>query len=169
MKHKKIFKLDDIDTESKYGLESMDITAGGVLIYRNNGSSIDFLLINSKNMIEDFGGGIDESDEDIYDTVAREAYEESNGLLHKKTIRNRLLNAPFVYTPKSKYILFIIKATKRESNLTSEEFGDTEFHDNIKRYVKWISYKKFMTQSIISKLNYRLKNRKLFILLDGIR
>jgi hypothetical protein len=155
---------------SKYPLnEKQIVTSGGVLIYRFNQDEIELLMINSRGGYEDFGGKIDCYDKNIFKTVSRETYEESNNLIDKKQLESRLVNAPYIYVKNSKYVCFIVEATPEESNLTSYDFGDVELHDNIKRTVKWIPLSKLLTQEVIKyKLNWRLKSSALFSKLTEI-
>lgn len=139
------------------------VTSGGVIIYKFTDTGMKLLLVNSRGGYEDLGGMIDEEDEDIYDTVSREAYEESNYLLSEKTIKKRLLNAPHIYNKKCKYVVFLIEASKKEKKLKKDDFGDREIHDDINRTVKWISLSTFLSDNVVKhKLNWRLKYFPLF-------
>lgn len=159
-KRKTLFLNDD---------EAKPITAGGVLIYKNFGGKLKFLVIDSRNMYEDIGGKIDQEDNTIYDTVAREVEEETNGQIKAKNIVNRVKNAPYIYTPRSKYVIFIVQASSREELLKKEDFGDMEIHDNFKRYIGWIEKSILLTPEIIkTKLNPRMRNRLLFLELDKL-
>lgn len=152
--------------------ENRPIKAGGVLLYRFNKNSMELLLIESRNVYEDLGGRTDAKDKNIYKTVSRELYEESNKLLKKKDIYKRIkdTSAISIYIPGSKYIIFIIKATPDEAMLTSNDFGDKEFHDNISRKIKWVPLKELLMPEIInSKLNWRLKHYILFQKLKQIQ
>lgn len=123
-------------------------------------------------MYEDLGGCVDDEDEDIFTTVAREAYEESNKLIKKNSIKKRLNKEQikYSYSPKNKYIVYIVEATEHEQELKSKDFGDTEEHDGFKRTIKWISLDEFLKSEIIKyKLNFRLKNKKLFDILNEIK
>ena len=73
-------------------------------------------------------------------------------------IKERLIDARHIYTPRSKYVTYLINASKEESELTSEQFGYTEIHDNIPRKVKWVPTSTLLSPDIIRyKLNMRLK------------
>lgn len=145
------------------------VTSGGVLIYKFSEKGMEILLVNSRGGFEDFGGKIDPDDKNIYKTVAREAFEESNELLNKKQIEARLKVAPYIYIPKSKYVVFIIEANLEEKKLKQEQFGETEIHDNVERKVKWVTLSDLLQPSVIKhKLNWRLKSSKLFSKLHEI-
>lgn len=139
------------------------ITAGGVIIYRFNEKKkqLELLLIKGRRGYEDLGGRVEDFDKSIKHTVAREAYEESNGLI--VGLRKRLTNVPSFHTCKSKYIIFLVPATKKESRLKSVDFGSMEYHDKIKRTIRWVPVKKFLDSEFIKKeLCFRLRNSKLF-------
>ena len=160
--NRKIFYLDSNKTKS--------ITSGGVIIYRFLKGYMELLLMDSKGLYHDLGGRTDIKDKDILSTVSREAFEESNELLNKRKIRTRLKYDDPIYIEKSKYVIFIIEASKEEEKLISSDFGVKEKHDNINRTIKWISLKKFlMNETIKYRLNWRLKNKKLFDKLNSIK
>lgn len=162
-KNKKIFYLN------KH--EEKPVGAGGVILYRFiNGINMELLLVESRGNYEDFGGCVDDEDDTIIDTVAREAYEESNKLLKIKSIKKRLNDAQFAYSERSKYVVYVICANEREEQLNSDDFGDIEIHDNISRKVKWIPLDVFLAKEVIQyKLNWRLKNKTLFDILKNIK
>lgn len=161
-KNKKTFYLDDD--------KKQQVTSGGVLLYRFVKGNMELLLVESRGGLEDLGGQIDNDDKDIYSTVAREANEESNELLSKITIKRRIKKAQFAYIEKSKYVVYVIEADKKEIKLSSSDFGDTELHENILRKIKWIPLDIFLLPDIIKhKLNWRLKNRALFDILKQIK
>jgi hypothetical protein len=163
MDQRKTFYIDDD--------KSKPLRAGGVIIYRETeDNNIDLLLIFSRGLYEDIGGRTDNEDEDIYDTVAREVDEETNHVIVYDSIKARLSTAKYVYCSKSKYIIFLVKATKKEAALESEVFGEIEVHDNIKRTITWISLNTVLESSVIKyKLNYRMKNPHLFNKLKNIK
>jgi len=146
-----------------------EICAGGVILYKKIDSDIHLLLINSRGGYEDFGGGIDANDNDIYETVAREAEEESNGLLKKADIMKRLVKTHYMYNARSKYVVFFIKATDNEKTMTSEMFGSTELHDDIPRTVEWLSAKEFFNLIAKKQLNFRIVNKEIFAEINRIR
>ena len=164
MSKRKIFHLDtDLEKENP-------ITSGGVIIYRFINNNMELLLIESRGGFEDLGGRIDETDKNIYTTISREAYEESNCILDIKNIKTRLKSASFIYNPRSKYIVYIIEANKYEMKLLSNDFGDHEIYDDIVRTINWIPLDIFLLPDIIKhKLNWRLKSKKLFDLLKTIQ
>lgn len=150
--------------------EEKPITAAGVIIYKHHNDDIHLLLVDSRGTYEDLGGRVDKKDKDVLTTAAREAFEESNELLNKRKIKARLKTAPFVYVEKMKYMVYIIPANSDEKNLTSDDFGDTETHDNIKRTIKWFSLSMLTKPEIFKdKLNWRIKNRKIFDILKEIK
>ena len=155
-----------------FNFKGNEVSAGGIIFYRVNDNNIDLLLIENNRSIEDIGGQTDKEDSDIYETVSREVEEESNKIFKQKNLIKRLKDpsTKHVYTKKSKYIIFLLEATKDEKKLKKTDFGTTELHDNIKRTIKWIPLEIFLDKDIISeKLNWRLKNGILFKLLNEIK
>ena len=60
-----------------------------------------------------------------------------------------------IYSFKSKYLLYFIKANKYEKKLTTEQFGTSENHDSIERTIHWINIKMIIENKI--NLHPRLK------------
>ena len=145
-----------------FTFNNKEVKAGGIIFYRHKNNSIDLLLSISDRSVEDMGGCIDKEDVNIYETVAREVSEESNKKFKIKNLIKRLEDSRYIYTPKSKYVIFILEATETEAKFKKEDFGDTETHDNIKRTIKWIPIEIFLKQEFIEKLNWRLVNSTLF-------
>lgn len=147
-------------------IDEKPITASGVILYKFDKNKLKLLLIKSKNRktYEDLGGHIDETDKDIYDTASREVFEESNKVLNRKSIKKRIKKSSCFYTPKSKYLIFLLEATDEEEKMNSIIFGDKEEHDDIERVIDWIPLEKFLKKETIKTgMNWRLKNRELFI------
>lgn len=163
-KKKPCFNLDEDDKKP--------VTAGGVLFYRKGISGdIELLLVHSRGQLEDLGGRVDEDDESIYDAVSREVKEESNKMFSKHKVLKRVKKCKdYIYMPKSKYVVYILKAGKKESKYVSDDFGDREIHDDIARTINWVPLKHFLKKEIIEhKLNWRLKSRQLFDKLKQIQ
>jgi hypothetical protein len=160
------------DDRPIFKINGQEVKAGGIIFYRYTDKSIDLLLINSERTIEDIGGCTEKGDIDIYYTVARVVEEESNNQFNKKKIIKRIKHesTEYIISQKSKYIIFILKATKSEEKLKKEDFGNKEIHDDIKRQIKWIPLDFFLKGDIIkNKLNWRLKNAILFNKLKEIK
>lgn len=152
------------------GDKEKPITAGGVMIYRLCNNDIEVLLADTRGTFEDLGGRVDNNDKDILSTVAREAFEESNELLNKRKIKSRLKTAQFIYVEKMKYVVYIIPANSDEKKLTSSDFGNIEKHDQIARKIKWFPLSILIKSEIFKeKLNWRIKNRKIFDILKQIK
>jgi 8-oxo-dGTP pyrophosphatase MutT (NUDIX family) len=142
------------------------VTAAGVILYRYDGKVMQILLINSRNKYEDIGGKIDQIDESIEEAAAREVDEETNGQITAEDIIDRLNKTSSrqkVYVKNSKYLIYIIKANDSERLLTSEDFGDYEAHDKIKRTIQWLPRDTAFSTTFIrgGKLNYRMKSKAL--------
>lgn len=158
MMSKQIRKTFYLDKEKE-----KPVTAGGVIIYRFIKKNMELLLVEGRGVYEDLGGRADDDDKDILTTVAREATEESNNLLSKSKIKKRLKDASYIYMPKCKYVVYIIKANDEEEKLVSSDFGDKEMHDDVFRKVKWVPAEIFLSPDVIKhKLNFRLKTKTLF-------
>lgn len=146
------------------------ITAGGVIIYRFVSGNMELLMADTRGNYEDLGGRCDKVDKDICTTVAREASEESNELLDKRSIKKRLKDEIPIYMPKMKYVVFVIEATKEEAKLVSSDFGDKELHDDIERKIKWIPLDIVQSKEIFKdRLAWRLKSRNLMEKLKSIK
>ena len=146
------------------------VSSGGVLLYRFINGEMELLLSDTRGLYEDLGGKVDDNDKNINSSISREVHEESNGLIDKKSIKARLLKNNPIYIKKSKYLLYILHATPKERTLKSEDFGNKEIHDDINRTIKWIPLDIFLSQKIIKhRLNWRLKNKKIFDALKEIK
>ena len=161
---RRIFNYDDmIETKlisslaDKKNLYSNSISACGCLIYKNTGAGKQLLLISYEdpkwNKLDDFGGRIDESDSSIFDAIARETSEETNGVLSHDFIKEKLDgNNKSFYNNYSKYYVVAIEVD-RNFCLNTNIFGDFEDADKIKRTVGWHNFK-----NVKEDLALRLKN-----------
>jgi hypothetical protein len=151
------------------GDKEKPIKAGGVLFYRINRKKkdIEFLLIRNRNQYEDFGGRTDSIDKEILDTVCREVDEESNNIFKKDVIQKQLTTAP-IYSGWSKYIIYLLELKNNHYNVRTKKFGKKELHDNIPRTMHWIKYSVYKTPEFQKKLNFRLKIKELYTMLDEI-
>lgn len=155
--------------KSKDNTDDIEVTAGGVILYRIKNNELQLLLMTNRGKYEDLGGTSESQDKSIYETVAREISEESNGLINKESILKRIKKSDYIISKTAKYIIFIIKATKKESELTSKQFGNKEIHDNIERTIDWVPVSEFLNSDVIkNKINFRLKNRNIFEYLKKI-
>lgn len=149
--------------------ETKPITAGGVLFYKNVDGKLMLLIIETKGKFEDIGGKIDPNDEDIYHAVAREVQEETNKQILANNIIERLQKAPYVYVPRSKYVIYLVEASVNEKKLKRNDFGDEESHTKASRTIGWISREELTKPATIqSKMNWRLKTKVLFEKLNDI-
>lgn len=154
--HTKEIKYIDSD-------KTKPVTATGALIYKNVGNKMMILIMDNDGKYEDIGGKIDKEDIDIFSAAAREIEEETNNNIMSSDIVERLKRSPYVYIPKSKYVVFIVEANKNEMTFTKDDFGDYEFHDGFSRTIGWILREDLVKSSIIQfKLNWRLRNKTLF-------
>ena len=133
------------------------IRAAGVMFFRYNNvaEQLEFLMIKCKDKYEDFGGKTSERDKTIYDTVIREAFEESNGVLSRDYVHDCIKNLQGVYTKKSKYLVFF---SEFDLKCNLSDFGTEEFYANISRTVEWIPGHKLIDKQFIKdQLHIRLK------------
>lgn len=116
------------------------IAAGGCIFYKYQEGRMMILLQCINNIYEDIGGKIDMSDNDIYDTVAREVAEETNYLFGKSEyeLKQRLMTADWVYVARAKYIIFFLRAQDSEVSVNEKDFGDIELHTGIHRTFRWV-------------------------------
>ena len=134
------------------------LRAGGILFYKYSRDIADFelLMMYTRGQFEDFGGCTDEQDNDIIDTVTREAEEESNGVFKREELKERLVGIEPIYVKLGKYALYCVELTQYYDPAL---FGDMELHDNISRTVKWIPYENFNNPEFIKKLHFRLNQQ----------
>jgi hypothetical protein len=137
-----------------YGNTDNEIRAGGIIFFRKNNETIEFLLINNNGVYEDFGGKTDNNDYNFYDTIVREVYEESNGIFSKQDIHNRLLKSKPIYNKTCKYIVFFIELTPEEQKMSVSDFGNKELYNNFDRTVEYIDLQSFIKKKI--QINIRL-------------
>lgn len=145
-----------------FNIDGNTIYAGGLIIYRINNGELELLLMKSRGKYEEFGGTINREDKDIFDTVAREVDEESNGVIKYDSVIDRIKTCSYVCAKKSKYIVFLLKANEYEKIMTSNMFGNREIHDNIERTVHWIKAKNFYNFVKQKEVNFRIVSKALF-------
>jgi hypothetical protein len=147
-------------------LRTQQIKAGGILFFRkiiyDNKQTVQFLMIKSRDIYEDFGGRTDINDIDYFDTVSREVEEESNKIFSRKDIYDRIKNIIPIYVIISKYVLYLLELTCDEQKLNCSDFGDKETHDNINRTVEYINIEKFKSLDFIKlSLHFRLRDKQI--------
>lgn len=149
--------------------DAKPVSAAGALIYKRSAGKMKILIIENMNKYEDIGGKIDPTDESIYHAAGREIEEETNGMIKQDNIVERLQVAPYIYVPRSKYLIFIVEATKKEKKLKKEDFGDREIHDDFPRTIGWIRRDALTKSTVIQfKMNWRMKSKSLFDKLTDI-
>ncbi len=157
--------------------KTMELRAGGCLFYKFDNKKMHVLLIKNYGVYEDFGGKTDIVDKCIDDTIIREVLEESNCLINEDELIgqlnminhiNHMHQNKCVYVKRSKYLLYIVEASENQALLTSEMFGDKEFHDGILRTVEWIEYDDMKTNKIKNNIHIRLLSANIFRYLDII-
>ena len=142
---------------------TMPIKAAGMILYKYENGKL-FLLMPSRNdsdedpIYEDIGGQIDPKDQNYLSTICREVGEETNEVIKGDLLlKDRLEKAKHIYIRHGKYLLSVMSATKEESELRPEEFGDAENTTERKRSISWISYNDVMRAKY---LHIRLFNKE---------
>ncbi len=137
----------------------MDISATGVLFYKNIDGFINILLVNNfDNYYEDIGGEIIVQDKSIYDTVIRIIGEKTNYLISDSYMMNLLKKEQLrtFYIEHSKYLLYIIEASEYIKKLDSFNFGTVELCSGCERTIEWIPREEFFGKNV----KYYLENLK---------
>ena len=116
---------------------------------------------SDKNFYEDFGGKTDLKDNNINETICREANEETNGVLNKNDIMKYLKSGKYIYFKRGKYLLNISR-TSEEFNI--DDFGSSENNSDINRTILWVNLKEFK-----KKLHFRLKFKLFYKTLADIK
>jgi 8-oxo-dGTP pyrophosphatase MutT (NUDIX family) len=103
--------------------EGFPIRAAGLILYRVDPITHDTLLLlqrrNGVQGYEDLGGKVEHQDKTIQHTMAREAMEETRGLLTARDLLHRLQTQPTVYFPSNnKYVFTMLPATPEEQLTT---------------------------------------------------
>jgi hypothetical protein len=145
----------------------MKINAGIIFYRKSLTGDLEFLLQErydrkKKHLwLEDLGGKSEPNDNSIYEVAAREAAEESNGVLYgcdSDNITDRINKSKelilemikykslAIYIRKIRYIIFLVEM----NNNNTYDFGDREYHSKfvIQRTINWISKKNLMKKSI---------------------
>ena len=148
-------------------LDKQEIKAGGILFYRIKNDNIDLLLIKRNNKYEDFGGKVDEEDNNIEETIAREVEEESNKIFKKENIINILKDniENYYYNKTSKYLLYLVKLNS-DFDTNVDKFGNMENHDKIFRRVEYVKLETFLDKEFQNNICFRLK---IYSLLNKLR
>lgn len=113
------------------------IRAGGILFYKKEEGNIFFLMINNNGIYEDIGGKTDNLDKTIGDTIKREVFEESNGIIDD--IKINISNKRGYYNKSSKYLIYAIEADSALRERDCADYGECERHSEISRTFVWIN------------------------------
>lgn len=162
MFNRKIFYFSDFKKSqikhNKIKLENDEISAAGILFYKKENERIYLLLIKYKDpnwpKLDDFGGRTDLNDQTVFDTMARETAEETNGLVNLVNLDlDGLDKTRLRYNATSKYLCYLKPIS---ANFTQpSEFGDFEHADKIYRTIDWYDY-----DTILDDLAIRLNHLK---------
>lgn len=128
---RKTFNFYDPITDETYV-----IRAAGIMLYKmGNKRNIKVLIQNRMKYYEDLGGKTSADDLTVYDTAIRELKEETNYYIN--ITKKRLEDAEYIYNPKAKYLLFLVKAVEYEKTCTSDLFDYYENDNQRFRMVIW--------------------------------
>jgi hypothetical protein len=130
--------------------------AGGVMFYRHIKNDIELLMINMNGRYEDFGGKTDPRDASIKETIAREVFEESNGVFTRGFVHSQI-KGKGVYMRSGKYLLYFIELHER---IDVSKFGTIETTEQIPRTVEWIESNLFLSRNI--NIHPRLRSPLIF-------
>ena len=154
----RVFNFDNIkesmiQTSKKEKFEN-NISACGVLFYKIVNGDIMLLLIKydhkNWNLLDDFGGKIDNTDLTIHDAMRRETLEETNGIIDINYYINT--ERPNIFYNKHCQYYNVLIRVHESFYVDTTIFGDIETHDNIGRKIKWHVY----DRDLIDKLSMRL-------------
>lgn len=109
--------------------------AGVLPFVKHNGEIYVLLQCKACNgLFESFSGSVDYDDTLLEETAAREASEESNGVLEYTAVRKEISQDFCLYHQRGKFCLFFLEI----SGIHPSVFGDRETHDNIPRTCHWV-------------------------------
>jgi len=156
------------------------ILAAGMIFFRelpNNKKEI--LVQNEPNkekgfIYSDFGGKIDMEDKTVIAAVAREAGEETNYGIFKKTKNGNVfldnegikkyiqtnITESF-YMPVAKYFMVMVHFNESAIGLDMEKIGDFEHLDKIQRKVEWIPGDTFINAHFEGHVHPRLWSKEI--------
>lgn len=126
-----------------YTKDGEEIRAGGVFLYKVENGEIKILMSYDlkEKYYSDLGGKSDYFDNSPEEMVTREVYEETNALINRDELDERLQDN-YIYISKAKYILYYVKANEYESSLKPIDFDTKEIisPENI-RSITWMNLK----------------------------
>ena len=160
-------RVFDLKTFEKSNNPKYPVTAAGILFYKLKAGRLYLLLISyedpARRLLDDFGGKTDCVDDTIFDTICREAAEETNSIV--KVDRKSILSMPAFYNAKAKYYL-VLQRLNSGAYQSPSIFGDVEDTNNIKRTINWYEY----SERLKPRLCYRLKGCTVLLkFLDNLR
>lgn len=143
-----------------YNDKKNPLNAGGIILYKIDNNRMYLLMIEKEGMYEDFGGNTKYYDETIHDVVSREAWEKSNKLLDKDSIKKRVASSKYIYNSDAKYISYFVHANEEEAKLTNNDFEKKEVSGDIPQKIKWVPANIFFNKNIFKhKLPFKLRHK----------
>ena len=184
--HDMELRRERLERPLQYEIDGVNypVTAAGVLLYRYNTTlnRVEFLLANYRFKMQwtDLGGKLTNTDEHYREAAIRETVEESNEKINEISLRHRIDNCPpenILYIHGSKYVMYIIRATPEEAELTREIFSPIETKYKFVRTIDWISYPELACMVMDDKpsndndkvVNFRLGQKRVMDIISRIR
>jgi hypothetical protein len=134
------------------------IKAAGLILAKHVDGRLYLLLQRrlrrGRLVYEDFGGRAEATDASPIDTLLREAVEESNGLLDRASLAQRVESGCYSGFYQGKYLFLVLLATAEEQELT--DFGEKECHMEIERQVRWVRADEIQKKDLCPRLHHRL-------------
>ena len=142
------------------------VTAGGLLIHNKQNNKYLLQYNYNKNRWDDFGGKVDWGDNNIFDTIIRETYEESNYLIANKNNKINFNKCSFYYIKDCKYFLTIIDSNNIKICGDLLEYGEIEQSGGYKRKLEWININNKNKINLNGRLKYYFNKKYIKISID---
>jgi hypothetical protein len=134
------------------------IKAAGLILAKHVDGRLYLLLQRrlrrGRLVYEDFGGRVEATDASPIDTLLREAVEESNGLLDRTSLTQRVERGCYSEFYQGKYLFLVLLATAEEQAII--DFGEKESHTGIDRQVRWVRADELQKKDLCPRLHHRL-------------
>jgi len=142
------------------------ISACSCLLYKVVKNVKYLLLISYEDPnwpnLDDFGGRVEDDDDNVYDTISRETAEESNDII--VLTQEQLENSKHKFYVKQSKCYSVLLQVPENFHKDTKIFGDFENKDKIYRVINWYEY----NDDLKERLSFRIKgNKKLLECLDN--
>lgn len=139
-------------------IDGNEVMAGGMTLYTIIKGDVYVLMLHTSKYIEDAGGKSDFDDETIYDTIAREMYEEFDKVISLKACKYLVAKSPPKYIERSSKYMICIHWCAYIKELDNHTFTE----ENAIQTTKWIKFNDLDR----SKLNPRLQKLWLKLMIE---